>query len=135
MRAPQTFPVFGSAFCLVLFSWVHAAPHAATWRDPSPHVERLIPVQRGVRVEVLDWRGSGEALVLLAGHGDTGHIFDHFPPHLTDRFRVVVLTRRGFGASSQPEGGFELERLVKDIADVSDTLNLGRVHLVGHSIA
>jgi hypothetical protein len=29
------------------------------WRDPSPHIERFIPVQTDVVLEVLDWGGSG----------------------------------------------------------------------------
>ncbi|HXK39723.1 MAG TPA: alpha/beta hydrolase [Candidatus Paceibacterota bacterium] len=105
------------------------------WKDPSPHIVQFVEVESGVRVEVLDWRGSGEAVLLLAGHGDTAHIFDDFAPHLADDFHVSALTRRGFGASGQPEQGYELARLVKDIAQVLEAMDLKRVHLVGHSIA
>ncbi len=37
--------------------------------------------------------------------------------------------------SSQPEGGYDLARMVKDIAVVTEALKLNRINLVGHSIA
>lgn len=116
-------------------SAVPGATQIEPWRDRSPHAVRFVQVQTSVSAEVLDWGGSGDTLVLLAGHGDTAHVFDDFAPRLTARARVVALTRRGFGASSQPEGGYDLERLVRDIREVVAALGSARVHLVGHSIA
>src|ERR1700761_6218286 len=72
---------------------------ASTWKDPSPHATRFIPVDEGVKLEVLDWGGSGRPLVLLAGGGNTAHVFDDFAPKLTDHYHVYGITRRGFGAS------------------------------------
>ena len=40
-------------------------------KDPSSHIVRFVPVDMNVRLEVLDWGGSGRPLVLLAGGGDT----------------------------------------------------------------
>jgi non-heme chloroperoxidase len=108
---------------------------AAEWKDPSKHVVRFIEVEPGVKLEVLDWGGSGDPVLLLAGHGDTGHIFDGFAPGLTGNFHVFALTRRGFGASTQPAQGYNLATMVRDISEVVDALKLARVHLVGHSIA
>lgn len=136
MRLPELAAVLGASSSLLLLSPTPAAPQRPrAWTDPSPHGERLTQVQTGVRVEVLDWGGSGEAVILLAGHGDTAHIFDDFAPRLAGDFRVLALTRRGFGASSQPAAGYDLERLVEDIAEVMKGLELQRVHLAGHSIA
>jgi pimeloyl-ACP methyl ester carboxylesterase len=122
------------ALVIVLFGCLPKT-HAANWKDPSKHTARFIEVEPGVSLEVLDWGGSGEAIVLLAGHGDTGHIFDDFAPRLSHRFHVIAITRRGFGASSQPEQGYDLRRMVEDIARVIEALKLERVNLVGHSIA
>lgn len=44
------------------------------WRDPSKHDARLVTVDQGVQLEVLDWGGSGPALVLLTGSGHTAHV-------------------------------------------------------------
>jgi hypothetical protein len=38
----------------------------AAWKDPARHVARLVDVEPGVTLEVLDWGGSG-APVLTAG--------------------------------------------------------------------
>jgi non-heme chloroperoxidase len=107
----------------------------AEWKDPARHVARLVDVEPGVTLEVLDWGGSGAPVLLLAGHGDTAHVFDDFALELGQRFRILAVTRRGFGASSQPEQGYDLTRLVHDIARVAEILNLKHVHLIGHSIA
>jgi non-heme chloroperoxidase len=120
---------------LLLFSYLPKA-RAAEWKDPSSHIVRFIEVEPGVKLEVLDWGGSGEPVLLLSGHGDTGHIFDDFAPRLAHHgFHVYAITRRGFGASSQPEQGYDLARMIEDIARVTEALKLKRVNLVGHSIA
>ena len=93
---------------------------------------RLAPT---VSLEVVDWGGRGTPLVFLAGLGSTAHVFDDFAPQFTDSFHVVGITRRGFGASSISPPPSDLDTLVADITAVLDTLGLGRVILVGHSIA
>ena len=77
----------------------------------------------------------GDSILLLAGHGDTAHIFDDFAPRLTSSFHVFAMTRRGFGASSQPTEGYDLSTLTLDIKRVLDGIGIERVDLVGHSIA
>ncbi len=88
-----------------------------------------------MKLEVLDWGGSGRALVFLAGLGDTAHVFDDFAPKLTPEFHVYGITRRGFGASSHPDSGYLADRLGDDVIAVLDALKLEKPVLVGHSIA
>jgi non-heme chloroperoxidase len=108
---------------------------APPWVDPSPHRASLVTIQPGVRLEVLDWGGQGTPLVFLAGLQDVAHGFDDFAPQFTDCFHVLAITRRGYGASSQPAGGYDMTTRVQDLENVLDSLRLGRVILVGHSIA
>jgi non-heme chloroperoxidase len=105
------------------------------WHDPSPHRTQFIAVDKKVRLEVLDWGGSGRPLILLAGLGHTAHIFDDFAPKLTAQYHVYGITRRGCGASSIPEDGYSADRLGDDVLAVLDALRLKRPVLVGHSIA
>jgi pimeloyl-ACP methyl ester carboxylesterase len=107
----------------------------ATWKDPSPHTTQFVTVEKGVRLEVLDWGGSGRPIVLLAGGGNTAHVFDDFAPRLTAYYRVYGLTRRGFGASGYSATDHPADRLGDDVIAVMDALNLKRPILVGHSIA
>jgi pimeloyl-ACP methyl ester carboxylesterase len=88
-----------------------------------------------VRLEVLDWGGSGRALVLLAGSGNTAHVFDDFAGKLIGIAHVYGITRRGFGASSHPESGYTDQRLADDVLQVLDSLKIVAPVLVGHSMA
>lgn len=105
------------------------------WRDPVPHQSRLVTVDKDVSLEVIDWGGSGPPLVLLAGLGNTAHVFDSLAPKLTDRYRVYGITRRGFGASSTPASGYSADRLGDDVMEVVSSLRLDRPVVVGHSVA
>ncbi len=88
-----------------------------------------------MRLHYLDFGGTGPSVLLIPGLGNTAHAFDNFAPALTDRFHVVAMTRRGFGESSHPDSGYDTPRLVEDIRAVVQRLHLGRVILIGHSIA
>lgn len=112
---------------------LHAKP-VVQWKDPSPHTTRFVTVEIGVRLEVLDWDGSGEPLVLLAGGGDTAHVFDDFAPKLTASFHVYGITRRGFGESGFSREGYGADRLGDDVLAVLDELKLEKPVLVGHSL-
>jgi pimeloyl-ACP methyl ester carboxylesterase len=105
-----------------------------TWKDPSPHQVQFVHVGNAVQIEVLDWGGSGRAVVLLAGSGNSAHVFDDFAPKLTDSCHVYGITRRGYGASSHPESGYSAERLGEDVVAVLDALHLTAPVLVGHSL-
>src|SRR5260370_33342206 len=75
------------------------------WQDPSKHSVQFVTVEDGVRLEVLDWGGSGRPIVLLAGLGFSAHVFDGFAEKLTDSGHVFGITRRGYGGSSRPASG------------------------------
>ena len=64
------------------------AQESAPWHDPSKHSVQLVTVEEGVRLEVLDWGGTGRPVVLLAGLGFTAHVFDGFAEKLTDSYHV-----------------------------------------------
>ena len=112
-----------------------AAQEPAVWHDPSPHSVQFIKVDGDVRLEVLDWGGSGRPLVLLAGLGNTAHIFDNFAPKLASAYHVYGITRRGYGASSAPDSGYDADRLGADVISVLDSLKLIKPVLIGHSVA
>src|SRR5258708_24892974 len=91
-----------------------SAHESASWHDPSKHKVQFVTVEDGVQVEVLDWGGSGRAVVLLPGLGFTAHVFDGFAEKLTDSYHVYGITRRGYGVSSQPASGYTEWRLTED---------------------
>ena len=71
--------------CVLLAAATPAWSQTEEWRDTSPHKATLVEVEEGVKLEVLDWGGTGRALVLLAGLGDSLHVFDDVAPTLAMR--------------------------------------------------
>jgi non-heme chloroperoxidase len=94
------------------------------WKDTNSHRTRFVEVEPGVKLEVLDWGGTGRPLIFLAGLGRTAHNFDEFAPKLLKDFRVYAITRRGYGYSTLTDSGYDVDRLGDDVVAVIDALKL-----------
>ncbi|HEY6250028.1 MAG TPA: hypothetical protein VI685_08700 [Candidatus Angelobacter sp.] len=112
-------------FVLVSITAPAYSQSSAPWTDPSPHHVSFVTVDKDVRLEVLDWGGSGQSLVLLAGGGNTAHVFDDFALKLTGEYHVYGITRRGFGASAYSGSDYGADRLGDDVVAYS-TLSSSR---------
>jgi len=120
--------------CLAFFLTI---PAAAQISASAPKIQ-FVTVDQDVRLETVDWGGTGRPLVFLAGLGNTAHTFDTFAPDFTGKYHVYGITRRGFGASSKPaptSTNYDADRLGDDVLAVLDALKLDRPVLVGHSLA
>jgi len=122
-------------FLIGLSGTASPAEQPTGWREPSPHTVQFITVELGVRLEVLDWGGTGRTVVLLAGSGNTGHVYYDFAPRLTGFCHPYAITRRGYGASSHPDSGYTEQRLAEDVFRVLDELKLQKPVLLGHSMS
>jgi non-heme chloroperoxidase len=109
---------------------------SATAANPATS-SQFVEVGDGVKLEVLDWGGAGRPVVLLAGSGNTAHVFDDFAPKLIERCHVHVygITRRGFGVSSKPSRGYATPDLAEDDWLVIQLLKLQKPIIIGHSVA
>src|SRR5690349_11415667 len=103
--------------------------------DTTAHRTRFVHVEPNVIVETLDCGGSVRPVVLLAGAGNTAHVFDQLAPKLTASYHVFGITRRGFGNSTVTTSGFLSDSLADDVLAVLDSLGITRPVLIGHSIA
>lgn len=121
-------------FALLSLVAADCAGQANVVTDTSPHQVKFVALG-GIKLEVLDWGGTGRPVVLLAGIGNTAHEFDKFAPKLAARFHVYGITRRGIGASGESEIGYTSDELGDDIVAVLDSLHLDRPVLIGHSFA
>jgi len=108
--------------------------HKGEKMDKSPHKSDFVQVN-GIRLHYLDWGGSGDVLMFLAGMGCNAHIFDYLAPRFADKFHVIALTRRGHGESDHPETGYDVDTLTEDIRQFMDALGIEKVILAGHSMA
>jgi non-heme chloroperoxidase len=115
------------------------ATEESSWhRDRTSHKIHFIEVDDNVKLEVVDWGGSGRPLIFLAGGNNSAHEFDRFAPKLTRSYHVYGISRRGSGASSAPSpsrDNYAADRLGDDILAVIAALNLDKPILVGHSFA
>jgi pimeloyl-ACP methyl ester carboxylesterase len=78
--------------------------------------------------------GSGPAVVLLHGYGETGDMWAPLAAVLVKDHTVVVPDLRGMGLSERPAGGYDKKTQGEDIAGVLDALKIGKTDLVTHDI-
>jgi pimeloyl-ACP methyl ester carboxylesterase len=123
-----------SLSCLI--SLAHAQEYDPA--DPSKHTVQFITVDKDVKLEVLDWGGTGRPMILLTGLGNNAHVFDRLAPKLSTSYHVYGITRRGYGLSSAPvpsDDNYSADRLGDDVLAVIAALKLDRPIVAGHSIA
>ena len=78
--------------------------------------------------------GTGPAVVLLHGYGETGDMWVPMAADLARDHQVIVPDLRGLGLSSKPPGGFDKKTQAGDVAGVLDALKVERADLVTHDI-
>ena len=95
------------------------------------HAEQM-PVTDGTQYVRIG--GSGPAVVLLHGFGDTGDMWVPLAEVLAKDHTVIVPDLRGMGLSSHPEGGYRKVEQGRDLAGILDRIGLKDVILVTHDI-
>jgi pyruvate dehydrogenase E2 component (dihydrolipoamide acetyltransferase) len=96
--------------------------------------ERLVPVARGVAVEVLR-EGTGEPVLLIPGFGTDASSFAALVPGLAERREVIALNPRGVGASDPSDDRHDVACMAADVAAViSHVAGERPVHVVGASL-
>src|ERR1700712_573349 len=82
--------------------------------------------------------GTGPAVLLLHGYGETGDMWIPLAAELARDHTVIFPDLRGLGLSSKPSGGFDKKNQALDIAGVLDALGLGganaQADVVAHDI-
>jgi pimeloyl-ACP methyl ester carboxylesterase len=78
--------------------------------------------------------GSGPAVLLLHGFGDTGDMWAPVAAKLIPGHTVIVPDLRGMGLSAHPDTGYTKKNEALDIAGVMDALHVQKADLVTHDI-
>jgi pimeloyl-ACP methyl ester carboxylesterase len=107
---------------------VAAASNAA----PPDFTERVAEVN-GARIHYMIG-GKGSPVVLLHGYAQTSHMWHPVMPLLAKKHTVVVPDLRGAGGSSKPQSGYDKKNMAVDIHELTSSLGLDRVTIVGHDI-
>ena len=119
-------------FLVFLLSIVVSSPAwARDFAFPGFAVREL--VGNGATIHVR-WGGSGPAVVLLHGYGETGDMWAPLAVDLARDHTVIVPDLRGLGLSSKPPGGFDKKTQAEDVEGVMKALNLAQADVVAHDI-
>jgi len=106
--------------------------HGASFDFPPAFKSRDIPTN-GATLHVRQG-GSGPAVVLLHGYGETGDMWVPMAAEFARDHTVVVPDLRGLGLSSKPAGGFDKKTQAGDVAGVLDALGIAQADVVAHDI-
>jgi pimeloyl-ACP methyl ester carboxylesterase len=107
---------------------------AAAKVEPFPPSFRVMQIKTdGASIHVRVG-GTGPAVLLLHGFGDTGDMWQPLAVVLAHSHTVVVPDLRGMGLSSHPDEGYDKKTEARDLAQVLAQLKIERIQLVTHDI-
>ncbi|MBS0409512.1 MAG: alpha/beta hydrolase [Proteobacteria bacterium] len=109
-----------------------SAAAAAPMAFPPGFQVRDIPTN-GAVIHVR-FGGTGPAVVLLHGFGDTGDMWAPLAAALAKDHTVIVPDLRGMGDSSHPDSGYDKKTESGDVVAVLDALKVGKTAVVTHDI-
>jgi pimeloyl-ACP methyl ester carboxylesterase len=78
--------------------------------------------------------GSGPALLLLHGIGDSSEGWQPLIPALAEHFTVIAPDLLGHGASAKPRADYSVAAYANGMRDLLDVLGIERATVVGHSL-
>jgi pimeloyl-ACP methyl ester carboxylesterase len=110
------------------------ASHAAAGPKPFPATFQVRDVAANGTTLHVRTGGSGPAVVLLHGFGDTGDMWAPLAAALARDHRVVVPDLRGMGLSARPPGGYDKKTQAADIRALLATLGIDQADVVGHDL-
>lgn len=119
---------------LLVLALLVTSSGAAAQVEPFPstfHTRRIPTNGTTLYVRV---GGTGPAVVLLHGYGETGDMWAPLAARLAPGHTVIVPDLRGMGRSARPAGGYDKKNQGHDIAGVLDALKIDRADLVTHDI-
>jgi non-heme chloroperoxidase len=103
---------------------------AATTAQPLPRIR----TRDGVELFHREW-GSGRPVLFMHAWALSSAMWSYQIADLGQRgLRCIAFDRRGHGRSDVPDGGYDLDTLADDLADVIEQLDLRDVALVGMSM-
>lgn len=94
---------------------------------------RTVATQDGAKIFVRSG-GSGPAVVLIHGFGDTGDMWGPLAIQLAKTHTVIVPDLRGMGHSSKESGGYDKKSQAADVRAVVTALGQDHAAVVGHDI-
>jgi pimeloyl-ACP methyl ester carboxylesterase len=121
-------------FAFAVFAALLLSVPASARVEPFPPAVKTQQVQTNGTTLYVRVGGSGPAVVLLHGFGDTGDMWAPIAAQLVKNHTVIVPDLRGMGLSDHPDSGYTKKNEAVDIAGVMDALKVDKADLVTHDI-
>ncbi len=109
----------------------------------SPALAEVQPFPPGFHAQMVETNGTslhvrtggtGPAVVMLHGFGDTGDMWAPIAAKLMKDHTVIVPDLRGIGLSAHPDAGYTKKNQAVDIAGVLDYFKIDKADFVTHDI-
>ena len=121
------------AAVLLALGLIVIATSTRTRTPPPRHAARYADVSDGRRLRYVR-AGTGPAVVLVHGYGESLIAWRGILDGLAERHDVIAMDLPGFGLSSKPVSGYGNEAMAGAVLDLLDTLGVERFAIVGHSL-
>jgi pimeloyl-ACP methyl ester carboxylesterase len=107
--------------------------HKSSIQQNEGYKEGFVESER-VKLQYLDWGGSGPVLVLIPGLGDTPFLFENLADGLSVHSHVISYSRRNHGKSVATNDKYDNATLVADLKLLLDSLHIEKASLLGWSM-
>ena len=125
---------FAALIALLLGAFLSGAPAQAAAPVPlASFTNRHVVMADGATIFVRSG-GSGPAVVLIHGFGDTGDMWWPMAAQLARTHTVIIPDLRGMGRSSRAAAGYDKKSQATDIRTVVTSLGQDHTDVVGHDI-
>lgn len=122
-----------AALCLcVTPALLHVQPGRAQSDPELPYESKFIDAG-GVRLHYLDFGGEGLPLVFVHSESWDAYTYAKFAPRFTDVYRVLAVTRPGYGQSEDPGYGYDVPTQAERLIDFLDAIGIRQAVFVGNS--
>jgi pimeloyl-ACP methyl ester carboxylesterase len=121
------------SFCSHAFS---AGPVVEISQDDWVAAKKEATLPTGVTLKYVEMgQPGGQPLVLIHGMTDNSRSWSLIAPFLASSHRLIIPDLRGHGGSGKPDTRMYTVSLhADDIAALMDALNIGKAHVLGHSL-
>jgi pimeloyl-ACP methyl ester carboxylesterase len=112
-----------------------SAPPPPIDLDAFDAMKKTAQLPDGVTLAYIDTGNpTGPPVVLIHGYTDNARDWVPLLPHLSKRFRLILVDIRGHGKSSKPECCYTRLDFAYDIKLLLDALSIRQADVIGHSL-
>ena len=87
-----------------------------------------------IKLQLREYEHAGEAIILLHFSGANLMMWQRIIPYFQEHYHLILIDLRGHGKSDQPETGYHMDEMARDVNGIMQQLKLERAHIVGSSL-